>query len=134
MTEPIDSTPGEIRKFGILFSVVLAALAAFTVYKGNGSWPWLLGGAGLFLVAGLFLPTLLRPIYIGWMKFAFLLGWINTRLLLGIFFYLILTPTGLVMRLFGRDPLHRKLDKKAASYWIKRAPAEFKRERYEQLF
>ena len=68
------------------------------------------------------------------MKFAFVLGWINTRLILGIFFYLILTPVGLIMRLFGRDPLHRKLDRKATTYWEKRGSVEFKRERYERLF
>jgi len=79
-------------------------------------------------------PFILRPIYVGWMKFAFVLGWINTRLILGIFFYLILTPVGLIMRLFGRDPLHRKFDRDATTYWAKRPPAEFKQERYQQLF
>lgn len=134
MTEPVNSRPEELRKFGLLFTVVFAALAAFAAYKGNRMWPWLLAGAGFFLVTGLFLRPLLGPLYIGWMKFAFLLGWINTRLILGLFFYLILTPVGLIMRLFGRDPLHRKFDRKSTSYWEKRPPAEFKPERYEQLF
>ncbi len=134
LTEPIHSTPGELRKFGFLFAVVFSALAALSAYKGNSAWPWLLGAACFFVLAGFFLRPILRPLYAAWMRFAFLLGWINTRLLLGVFFYLILTPIGLVMRLFGRDSLHRKFDKKASSYWVKREPAEFRPERYEQLF
>lgn len=134
MTDRINTAPKELRKFGILFTVVFLALAAFAGYKGNGAWPWLIGAAGFFLITGLFVHGLLRPVYIGWMKFAFLLGWVNTRLILGIFFYLILTPVGLIMRLIGRDALQRKLDRKATTYWIKRPPAEFKQERYRQLF
>ncbi len=134
MTERISSTPKEVRNFGILFTIVFLALAAFAAYKGNHAWPWLLLAACFFLISGLILHAILRPMYIGWMRFAFVLGWINTRVILGIFFYLILTPVGLIMRLFRRDPLHRKFDRKAATYWIKRAPTEFNRERYERLF
>ncbi len=134
MTEHIKTGPSEIRKFGILFTVVFGLLASYLAWKGNAAWPWLLGAAVLFLAAGLFFHAILRPMYIGWMKFAFVLGWINTRLILGIFFYLILTPVGLLMRLIGRDALHRKFDRKASTYWEKREPAEFKRERYERLF
>jgi hypothetical protein len=128
------SGPDEVRKFGILFTVVSMLLAAYLAWKGNAAWPWLLGAGLFFLLAGFFLQPLLRPLYIGWMKFAFVLGWINARLILGVFFYLVLTPLGLVMRLFGRDVLYRKFDRKATTYWVKREPAEFKRERYERLF
>jgi multisubunit Na+/H+ antiporter MnhG subunit len=134
LTEHIKSGPVEIKKFGILFTIVFLLLASYLAWKGHGVWPWFLGGAAFFLVTGFFFHSLLRPVYIGWMKFAFVLGWINTRLILGIFFYLVLTPVGLFMRLIGRDALHRKFDRKATTYWVKREPAEFKRERYEQLF
>jgi hypothetical protein len=134
LTEQIPTTPKDIRKFGLLFTCVFLLLAAYSAYRGGGAWPWLLGVATFFLLTGLFLHFVLRPIYIGWMKFAFLLGWVNTRLILGVFFYVILTPIGLIMRLFGRDPLHRKFDRKATTYWEKREQAEFKRERYERLF
>jgi hypothetical protein len=68
------------------------------------------------------------------MKFAFVLGWVNTRLILGVFFYGILTPIGVTMRLFGWDPLTRKIDRRAESYWVKRAQVPFDAKRYEQLF
>ncbi|MFN0157105.1 MAG: SxtJ family membrane protein, partial [Bacteroidota bacterium] len=98
------------------------------------AWQWLVGASGFFLVTGLFIHPILRPIYIGWMKFAFVLGWINTRILLGVFFYLIITPTGLLMRLFGKDFLSEKLNKNVRTYWIKREPTELDPKRYENLF
>ena len=134
MTESVASTSRDLRKFGLLFTGVFLLLAAYSAYRGHTTWPWFIGAACFFLTSGFFFHAVLRPIYIGWMKFAFLLGWVNTRLILGIFFYLILTPVGLIMRLFGRDPLHRKFDRKASTYWVKRPPAEFDRERYERLF
>jgi hypothetical protein len=51
-----------------------------------------------------------------------------------VFFYLVLTPVGLLLRLLGKDPLHRKPDRSAASYWVKRAPEKIDPERYERLF
>jgi hypothetical protein len=81
---------------------------------------WFTAGSIFFLVTGLVGYPVLRPVYIGWMKFAFVLGWMNTRLLLGLFFYLILTPVGLVMRAFGKDIIDKKFDRQARSYWKKR--------------
>ena len=68
------------------------------------------------------------------MKFAHVLGWINTRLLLGLFFYLVMTPVALVLRLAGKDLLQQRLDRSAKSYWVKREPAPTDPERYERLF
>ena len=68
------------------------------------------------------------------MKFAHALGWINTRLLLGLFFYLVLTPAALILRLLGKDLLHQQVDRSAPSYWIKREPVQLDPERYERLF
>jgi hypothetical protein len=68
------------------------------------------------------------------MKFAFVLGWINTRILLGIFFYLILTPIGLIMRISGKDLIDQKIDKGAKSYWKKRERVPFDPAQYERLF
>jgi carbamoyltransferase len=58
----------------------------------------------------------------------------NTRLLLGAFFYLILTPIGLVMRLAGKDYLEKQIDRSATTYWIKREPVPMDQKRYENLF
>jgi hypothetical protein len=68
------------------------------------------------------------------MFFAIVLGWVNTRLLLGLFFFLLVTPVGLVLRLVRRDPLDRKFDASAATYWKRRGPQRFERGRYQRMF
>ncbi len=130
----VKSTPNEIRKFGYLFASIGVLVAAYMVYKGHRGWPWALVGSGFFLTTGLFFTPVLKPIYIGWMKFAHALGWINTRVILGIFFYLVLTPLGLILRLLGKDLLDQKIDRSARSYWVKREPVKVDPGRYEQLF
>lgn len=97
-------------------------------------WSWFGLAGAFFLLAGLFVQSILRPVYIGWMKFAFILGWVNTRILLGVFFYLIITPIGVVMRLAGKDLLDRKIDRSAKSYWKKRDRTAFDPKRMEQQF
>ena len=135
MTDKMDTSPKAVRKFGLLFTVVSLLLAALLIYRGHyAAWPWAVGAAAFFLVTGLTLTPVLRPIYIGWMKFAFVLGWINTRLLLGIFFYIILTPGSIIMRLMKRDALKLKFDRTAKSYWIPKEQKAFSREQYERLF
>ena len=68
-----------------------------------------------FAVAPLVAPRLLTPIYRAWMRLAEVLGWINTRILLTLIFYLVVTPIGVVMRLFGRSPL--ALEERDGSFW-----------------
>ena len=115
-SEPISKK--ELRNFGLLMAVVIACLfGIFFFFFFNTSikiWPW--GLAGLFVVSALLYPQSLRPVYSGWMRFGHVLGWINTRILLGVVFYLIFLPMGFMMRLLGKDPLTRKLDDKQLSY------------------
>ncbi len=132
--ETIESGPREVRKFGLLFALICTLVAAYSWYKSGTVWPYFAGGAVFFLLTGLFVHPVLRPIYIGWMKFAFVLAWINTRILLGIFFYGIITPIGLLMRLFGKDLLDERIDRNATSYWRRRDPEPTDRSRYERLF
>ncbi len=134
MTEGAEGTREEVRKFGILFAVVLTAVAVYLRYSGKESWHWFLVGAGAFLFTGTIAYRVLRPVYRIWMKFAFLLGWVNAQVLLGIFFYLVLTPVGIVLRATGRDLLDRKIDLKAVSYWRKREGPAAGPEQYERLF
>jgi hypothetical protein len=129
----IKATDREVRKFGLMFSAICLAVAGYSAYRGGAAWPWFLGGGALFLAGGLFVRSLLKHVYVAWMKFAFVLGWVNTRLILGIFFYGVLTPIGVIMRLSGWDPLTRKLDRSAQSYWVKRQHETFDPKKYERL-
>ena len=134
MIERIDTSPASLRKFGILFGALGALATAYFLCRGSEVWVWSAGAALLFLFTGLALQRVLKPVYIVWMAFAFLLGWLNTRLLLGLFFYLIITPIGLVLRLTGKDLLDKKIDREAETYWKKREKKEFEPSRYERLF
>jgi Saxitoxin biosynthesis operon protein SxtJ len=103
-----------------MFAGIGVLLAGFNFYKEGSAWPVILACAGLFLIGGLFGTPLLRPVYILWMRFASLLAWVNTRIVLGIAFFLVLTPIGVLMRIFGKDSLGLTMEPKRDSYWIRR--------------
>ncbi len=132
--EHIPAGRREVRNFGFLFAGLGAVLGAYLLWKGSSAWLWSLCGGAAFLLGGLFAYPLLRPLYLAWMRFAFILGWVNTRIILSLFFYVILTPTGVIMRLLGRDPMERKFDKSAGTYWVRREQQPFDPKRYENLF
>ena len=124
----------EVKKFGLLFAAICAGLSLFLLFKGNDLWVLSAAGAVFFLVTGLVAQPVLQPVYTVWMKFAHVLAWINTRILLGLFFYLVLTPVGVVMRLLGKDLLDKKIDRAAPTYWVKREGIVLTRNPYERLF
>jgi hypothetical protein len=130
----INATPKEVRKFGITFSVLAIGLAAFSFYKESPLWVVFLGGSVFFFLTGVWAYPILKPIYVGWMTFASALGWVNTGLILGVVFYLIFTPAGLVMRLLGKDPLGLRLDRQTTTYWVRRKSQAPDKKRYEKLF
>jgi hypothetical protein len=111
----------QLRSFGIGFFGILGFIGWLLWSKSNHAAYVLWAMAAGFGVAGIFAPASLGPVYRPWMVFAGKLAWFNTRLLLAITFYLVITPTGLVMRLFGRDPMTRR--KGSGSYWIKPPPS-----------
>jgi Saxitoxin biosynthesis operon protein SxtJ len=111
------------RRFGLLFVVVWALLAAYGAHKA-----WLnlvvsifVAASVTFALATLFVPKALRPLNFAWFKLGELMGKIVSPIVLGIIFYLLITPVGLVGRLFGRDELKLKRGAEK-SYWIKRDP------------
>ena len=111
------------RNFGFLFAGVFALLSAYAGYHGANVttvYGWLVAGVvtGLFAIIA---PGLLTPLNKAWMKLGELMGKVVSPLLLGVIFFLLITPVALVTRLFGRDELRlKKTD--ASSFWIDRAP------------
>jgi hypothetical protein len=112
----------ELRKFGLMTGAIFIALFAFFFpwvfdMTSMPMWPWIL--AGLLWLPALFMPSVLRPVYTTWMRIGHVLGWVNTRIILGVLFYVMILPMGLIMRLFGKDPMTRKRDETVSSYRIK---------------
>ncbi|MGQ0663477.1 MAG: SxtJ family membrane protein [Pseudomonadota bacterium] len=105
------------RAFGLAFAVVFALIALSGWVFFDGPIRWAAALAALFLAFALAAPGLLLPLNRLWGALARRLAVVNNYLILGLFFYLILTPMGVLLRLFGRDPLGLKPDRTAASYF-----------------
>lgn len=108
------STSGKMpseRSFGLSVGPASLALAALLAWRGHQRAAAVVAAAGVvLLLGGLLAPAALRVPNRLWWRFAGLLGWINSRILLTVFFFVVMTPVGLLMRLFGRSPLRSVRD------------------------
>lgn len=117
-----DVKAGSERAFGYVFAAVFAIIGLLPMFTDGPVriWPFVI--AGLFLATALLVPRLLSPLNVLWFRFGMLLHIVVNPLVMGFLFFVTVTPTALVMRLFGKDPLRLRLDKSADSYWIERTP------------
>jgi len=132
----LDTSSKEIRKFGLVIAIALGVIGSF-VYVKFGNFDvvgWLWGIGLLFLILGFILPSVLRPVYRIWMLLAYFIGGIVSRVILTVLFYIVLTPTGLVLRLFGKDVLDQKFDKRQESYWVKKDLSGHTKEQYRKMY
>ena len=107
------------RSFGLLFFIVFLALALWPLTKKDEINLYLISIALIFLILGLTNSIILTPLNRLWFKFGIFLGKIVSPIILGTIFFLIVTPTGLLLRLFGKDVINLKYNKNN-SYWIKK--------------
>ena len=110
----------ELRKFGLTTGGIIAVLFGLLLpWLFNHAWPiWPWGLAAFLWGWALLLPATLGPVYHGWMRFGHVLGWINTRIILGLMFYTVFFLIGLIMKLIGNDPMSRKINKSLESYRV----------------
>ncbi len=130
----IKETKKDLRKFGLTVGIVLVILALLLFWFNKPTYHYF-GGIGLFLVLSAFLfPVILRPLNKIWMTLAIILGWVMTRVILTILFYLVLTPVGFMAKLFRKDFLDLGFNKNADTYWIKRESKKKEAIDYERQF
>jgi hypothetical protein len=110
------------RSFGLVFAAFFTVVALLPLVKGHPARWWALPFAGLFLIAALARPAALHPLNVLWLRFGLLLQKIVSPIVLAVLFYGIFTPTAFLYRVFGRDLLGLRFDRKAESYWISRMP------------
>jgi Saxitoxin biosynthesis operon protein SxtJ len=116
------------RAFGLVFATVFALIALWPLFArwlldgAGGVRLWALALAAAFVVIALAAPRWLAPLNRLWTAFGLVLHRITNPLVMGLLFYGAVTPTGLIRRGLGKDPLRRKRDPAAASYWIERIP------------
>tara|TARA_B100001540_G_C15359707_1_gene440684 strand:- start:102 stop:518 length:417 start_codon:yes stop_codon:yes gene_type:complete len=113
---------GSEKSFGVVFAVVFAIIALWPLVHGLQVRWWALIIAVAFLAAGYFAQPLLKPLNLLWFKFGLLLYKVVNPVVMGLLYYTTIVPTGLAMRLCGKDPLNRAFDQEAKSYWIERDP------------
>jgi hypothetical protein len=113
-----DSRLRVVRRFGFVMAAAFAVLAALLLWKHRPAGPYLLALTAVFALLAAAAPRVLEPIEVAWMKLAGWLSIVMTFVVLTLAFFLVVTPLGLVRRLFGADSLHLKLDRSAATYWV----------------
>lgn len=113
---------GSDRSFGLVFAAVFAVVGLAPLVHGRELRPWALGLAAAFLVLALVAPRALRPLNRVWFRLGLALHHVVTPVVMGLLFFLTVTPMGVLMRLSGKDPLRLKRDSQATSHWIPRQP------------
>ena len=105
------------RNFGVVFFIVFLLIGLYPLLKGNDLRIWSLIISFIFLALGLINSRILTPLNRLWFKFGLLLGKFISPIIMGIIFFIVVTPIGIIMRLFKKDLLNLKFNKKE-TYWI----------------
>ena len=132
--ENIKSEKSDLRNFGIIVGIILLVISGFLFWKEKESFQIFLAIGIILFLTSIALPSVLKPVYWMWMIFATILGWIMTRIILSLLFYIIITPIGLTSRFFGKQFLQLRWDKSKESYWNFRTNEHLQNENYEKQF
>ena len=111
---------GSDRNFGIVFSIFFLVISLWNFFSDGSIKTWAILIAIVFIIISFVVPKILHPLNKIWFKFGLLIGAIVAPIVMGIIFFAIVTPTGLIMRLIGKDLLNKKINKTVKSYWIQR--------------
>ncbi|MGD8404126.1 MAG: SxtJ family membrane protein [Anaerolineales bacterium] len=130
----IKSEKSDLRKFGITIGLFLMILAGVLFWRGKETFEIFLVSGLALLALGLTIPVVLKPIYWIWMILAVILGWVMTRVILSLLFYIVITPIGFFSRLSGNRFLDLEWDKSKDTYWNYRTTNQLNREDYERQF
>ena len=130
----IKSGKKELRNFGFTIGIVLLLIAGVLFYKNNNLFISFAYIAVVFIVLGFLIPQLLKPIYFIWMIFAVVIGWIMTRLILSVLFFVIISIIRLIACIFGKSFLELNISKDSKSYWNHRFSDVEMNQDYEKQF
>ena len=113
------------KSFGVVFAIFFFIVSMFPLFKDEDIRIWAVIVAIIFLILGLLNSSVLSPLNKIWFKFGILLGNFISPIIMGVVFFIVVTPTSLIMRLFGKDILNLKKNNKK-SYWIEKSPINSK--------
>ncbi len=131
--ETIKTDTVTLRKFGLTMAVACLVIASIVLIKAHYAPKPLVMLSLLFIGCAFIEPSVLRLFYILWMRLAFVLAWVNTRIILCILFFALFTPIAIAQKLCGVDLLDIKMDK-GKTYWRAREKHAHDKSQYERLF
>ena len=132
--EKLKTGTRDLRKFGLTVGGVFMLLGGALLLRHRLHYSYFVAAGAALIGSGIIWPRALKYIYIAWMTLAFALGSVMSSVILTAFFFLFVTPVGLLARLFRKDFLTQKLDAQAETYWIPRSKEIKTLESYERQF
>lgn len=123
MSQKPSTGKKELRSFGLLVGAVFTAIGIWPfLLRGDALHLWAIGLGGALILLGGISPGVLAPVHKVWMRVGHALGWINTRILLGLVFYGLVTPMGILFRLMGKDVMRQAFAHDSPTYRVLRRP------------
>ncbi len=130
----IRSTQTMLRKFGILLTIFLSLWAIVSLWKEGTAYSSLFPLALITFIISLLFPKAFKVIYLPWMSLATVIGWVVTRVILTILYYLIITPFAVIAKILGKDVLEEKIEPEKDSYWVIRTKKTIEKKELEHQF
>ena len=131
-----NPTRRELNQFGFIWLGFVALFGVIAFFKFNSPmvarWLWI--AAVVVPIVGWLVPAFMRLVFLGMSYLAWPIGFVVSHVVLAVVYYLVLTPIGLLTRIFGYDSMKKKFDREAASYWIERSPEAVENKRYFRQF
>lgn len=131
----IDASSAAVKKFAFAISGILAAISALLFYFGYSPTAiYLITFGGALLLLFFFTPEVLKWVYIGWMSLAIILGWVMTKIILTIFYFILVTSIGIIAKLTTKNFLDLNRGKGDPTYWNKRSDSVKDKNYYERQY
>lgn len=124
----------QIRRFGLIALIFFGILWGLAIWRGHDLLKYFFGALSILGLGFLIIPGPLKPVYNGWLKAAHFIGLVFTALVLTVAYYVVITPAGLLKRLFGGRPLPLKPNPDASTYWVTRPEPAQPKERFYKRF
>jgi hypothetical protein len=123
MSKPQHPSEKELRSFGLLVGAVFSVIGVWPLlFRGEDVRVWGIALGGALILLGGLSPGVLAPVHKVWMQAGHMLGWVNTRILLGVVFYGLITPMGILFGLLGKDIMRRTFAQDSSTYRVLRSP------------
>jgi multisubunit Na+/H+ antiporter MnhG subunit len=113
----IKSGKKELREFGLTVGAILVILGVVALWRGKNVYPYFLSIGIALIVPVFWAPRILLPLQKAWMALALIIGFFMSRIILAALFYFVITPIGILTKIFRKDILDERIDRRASSYW-----------------